>query len=55
MFSCGSPTFSEGVAKAAKEILVETLEEQGKNLTSEEAEDWFRQRRNERFVVDVFA
>jgi cytochrome P450 / NADPH-cytochrome P450 reductase len=55
VFTCGSPAVSESVGKAGKEILKWSLEQSGKTVTDEEARQWFAERRNERFVVDVFA
>ena len=54
LFLCGSPDVSSGVAEASKLILLESQQERGETMTEEQANDWFRARRNERFVVDVF-
>ncbi|KAK4548084.1 hypothetical protein LTR36_010804 [Oleoguttula mirabilis] len=55
LFTCGSPEVSEGLARVAQQILIEERAEAGENFTEEQAKDWFREKRNERFVVDVFA
>ena len=55
VFTCGSPAVSGGVGNAALQILKEARAEQGEAITDEEAVEWFRKLRNERFVVDVFA
>jgi cytochrome P450 / NADPH-cytochrome P450 reductase len=54
-FTCSGPGPSEGIADAAVQIWLDGMKEIGKEMTAEEAKEWFRQRRNERFVVDVFA
>lgn len=54
-FTCGSPDVSEDLAKVAQQILVEQKLQHGESLTEDQAKDWFREKRNERFVVDVFA
>ena len=54
VFTCGSPDVSEGLSEVAQQILVESMEERGEKMTADEARDWFREKRNERFVVDVF-
>lgn len=56
VFVCGGPEVSTGISNAAKLMLMEKREERfGEKMTEEQAEEWFAQRRNERFVVDVFA
>ncbi|TKA70755.1 hypothetical protein B0A55_08835 [Friedmanniomyces simplex] len=55
VFTCGSPAVTEGIGAAALQILKEAKAEQGEITTDEEAAEWFRKLRNERFVVDVFA
>jgi cytochrome P450/NADPH-cytochrome P450 reductase len=55
LFLCGAPEVSSGVGEVAKLLLLESHQEKGQELTEEQVSDWFRARRNERFVVDVFA
>lgn len=56
VFVCGGPEVSTGISDVAKLLLMEKREEHfGEMMTEEQAEEWFRQRRNERYVVDVFA
>ena len=55
VFTCGGPDVSSGIGQAAKALLVENAKARGEGMTDEQVEEWFRQRRNERFVVDVFA
>lgn len=55
LFICGSPEVSSCVGEAGKQILLESQQERGETMNEEQANDWFRTRRNERFVVDVFA
>lgn len=55
LFLCGSPEVSSGVGEASKLLLLESQQDRGEKMTDEEANEWFRARRNERFVVDVFA
>jgi len=54
-FTCSGPAASESISKAAVKIYQDRMKEMGKEMTDEEAKEWFRQERNERFVVDVFA
>ncbi|KAK5110979.1 hypothetical protein LTR85_000689 [Meristemomyces frigidus] len=54
-FTCGSPEVSEGLSRVAQQILVEERAQRGEPLTMEQAKEWFVGKRNERFVVDVFA
>lgn len=56
VFTCGGTALSARVAETAKRILVEVMQEgdEKTQITEERAEEWFRKRRNERFVVDVF-
>ena len=55
VFVCGSSALSHEVGKAARILVAEAAAERGETLTDGEAAEWFKQRRNERFVVDVFA
>lgn len=55
VFICGSPAVSEQVQQVALQLLIETEAQRGQSLTLEKAQEWFRGRRNERYVVDVFA
>ena len=55
VFICGGPAVSSGVGDAAKLLLLESHEARGEIMTEEQASEWFRQRRNQRYVVDVFA
>ncbi|KAK3675030.1 hypothetical protein LTR78_004963 [Recurvomyces mirabilis] len=55
VFTCGSPAVSESVGRAAIQILKGARADKGERMTDEEAKKWFAERRNERFVVDVFA
>ncbi|KXL43553.1 hypothetical protein M433DRAFT_155711 [Acidomyces richmondensis BFW] len=54
-FTCSGPAASDGISKAAVKIYQDRMKELGKEMNDEEAKEWFRQERNERFVVDVFA
>ena len=54
-FICGSPALSTGVSEVSKLLLLESQQDRGQKMTEEQADEWFRARRNERFVVDVFA
>jgi hypothetical protein len=54
-FICGSPALSTGVSDVSKLLLLESQQDEGQKMTEEQAGEWFRARRNERFVVDVFA
>ena len=55
VFTCGGPQVSSRIGDAAKAVLLESAKERGEKMTEEQVEEWFRQRRNERYVVDVFA
>lgn len=55
VFVCGGPDVSAGIGDAARLLLRESRKKQGEEMTEGEAEEWFQLRRNERFVVDVFA
>lgn len=56
VYVCSAPAVSEDLARAARQLLIGISEaENGKALSEEEAARWFSERRNERFVVDVFA
>ena len=55
LFLCGAPEVSSGVGEVAKVLLLESHQDKGKEMTEEQVDEWFRARRNERFVIDVFA
>lgn len=55
VFVCGGPEVSTGIGGAAKHLLMESGTNNGQVMTEEEVEEWFGERRNERYVVDVFA
>lgn len=55
VFVCGGPALVDEVSTAARTLLAEQAAQHGQQVSAEEAKDWFKQRRNERFVVDVFA
>ena len=54
VFTCGGTVVSEQVSKFGHELLLESQAKKGKKMTEEEVARWFRERRNVRYVVDVF-
>ena len=54
IFTCGGPSMSSAVADVAKSLLLESQEAKGVTMTEDQANEWFRARRNERYVIDVF-
>jgi cytochrome P450 / NADPH-cytochrome P450 reductase len=54
VFLCGSPGLVESVGKAARDIFKERAVVKGLSVGDEEVEKWFSERRNVRFVADVF-
>lgn len=55
VFLCGSPGLVESVGKAARDIVKERAVAKGLGcIGDEELEKWFSERRNVRFVADVF-
>ncbi len=55
VYTCGSGEFAKGLGAAARQIILERAKEEGHGLaTGEEVEQWFADKKNERFVTDVF-
>ncbi|KXT12132.1 hypothetical protein AC579_7501 [Pseudocercospora musae] len=55
VFVCGGPAVSEGLGDVSQKLLLESIKSRGQEMSDEEAEKWFQDRRNVRYVVDVFA
>ena len=54
VFVCGSGKVAEGVRVVSKKMYMERQEKEETPKSEEEAEEWFKALRNERFVSDVF-
>ncbi|EME89186.1 uncharacterized protein MYCFIDRAFT_27347 [Pseudocercospora fijiensis CIRAD86] len=55
VFVCGGPAVCEGLGDVSRKLLLESMKSRGQEMSEKEAELWFRERRNVRYVVDVFA
>lgn len=55
VFVCGGPAVSEGLSDVSQKLLLESMKSRGQDMSDKEAEQWFQERRNVRYVVDVFA
>jgi cytochrome P450/NADPH-cytochrome P450 reductase len=54
VFVCGAPGLSHAVGEASRKLLQEEAKKKSKEMTNEMVEEWFKERRNERFATDVF-
>lgn len=54
VYVCGSSALGKGVNEAAYKIVVADNEKRGKEVTMEEAKEWWDGLRGERYAVDVF-
>jgi cytochrome P450/NADPH-cytochrome P450 reductase len=54
VFVCGAPGLSHAVGETSRKLMQEEARKKGKEMTDEMVEEWFKERRNERFATDVF-
>ncbi|KAL9111866.1 MAG: hypothetical protein Q9227_003716 [Pyrenula ochraceoflavens] len=54
VYICGSGRVAEGVRELCVRLRMERLKEEGRACGKEEAEEWYKEMRNERFMSDVF-
>ncbi|KAK3943363.1 cytochrome P450 [Diplogelasinospora grovesii] len=55
VYVCGSGEFAKDLGTAARKMVMAKVREEGDETSEEELERWFSERRNERFVADVFS
>ena len=54
-YTCGSREVAQEVGSAARKLVKERAEAHGKTMNDEELDNWFAEKRGERFVSDVFS
>jgi cytochrome P450/NADPH-cytochrome P450 reductase len=55
IYVCGSREVANEVGVAAREMVVERMKEHGGKAGTAEVEAWFEDKRNERFISDIFS
>ncbi|KAH8900225.1 putative bifunctional P-450:NADPH-P450 reductase [Thozetella sp. PMI_491] len=56
VYTCGSSEFAKGLGAAARKTALERERKKGNmEITEEEVDKWISERRNERFVSDIFS
>jgi cytochrome P450/NADPH-cytochrome P450 reductase len=55
IYVCGSMEVANEVGVAAREMVVDRMKQRGGKTGSAEVEAWFEDKRNERFISDIFS
>ena len=55
IYVCGSREVANGVGVAAREMAAERMRQRGGKTGAADVEAWFEDKRNERFISDIFS
>jgi cytochrome P450 / NADPH-cytochrome P450 reductase len=54
-YICGTREVAKEIGRAARQLMMEKAAEQGKALTDEQLDAWVADKKNERFISDIFS